>query len=273
MNLIKGIIPIFVGVAVGMAMVWFMRPGSVTDGPSAVVEHLTDLDRRLSRLERAIDAKAATVRVDPTRELDDVREELRRLAEQVTSLAHPAVIPEGATNSPVRAEASRDSAFLGLNVQPGTAEAGRESRQLEYLVTDLVASLAPRYLEEQVSHLYAAQKQADEAAQQEAEQRRRAEAQERRLAQMINDLQSFVPDLTATQGDEVAQAIQEQWEIMGSLRQQASEQGIFLAPGDVLRQAREFTDEKLYVILSPSQLEAFRHWREARFGAPEGASR
>jgi hypothetical protein len=213
------------------------------------------------------------MQVDPTREIEDVREELRRLAEQVTSLAHPAIMPEGTTRSLARADAPRDAALLGVNVPLGTAEAERETRQLEYLVTDLVASLAPRYLEEQVGHLYAAHKQADEAAQREAEQRRRAEAQERRLAQMVSDVQSFVPDLTATQMDEVAQAIQEQWELMGSLRQQASEQGFFLAPGDVLRQAREVTDEKLYVILSPSQLEGFRHWRGARFGEPDGTSR
>lgn len=75
------------------------------------------------------------------------------------------------------------------------------------------------------------------------------------------------------QVEAVAQAIQEQWEVMASLRQQTSDQVLFPAPGDILRQAREITDAKLYAIISGPQLEAFRHWRETRFGPPGGAPR
>jgi hypothetical protein len=43
--------------------------------------------------------------------------------------------------------------------------------------------------------------------------------------------------------------------------------------GDILQQARELTDEKLYAILSPPQVDAFRLWRETRFGTPASVSR
>jgi len=88
-----------------------------------------------------------------------------------------------------------------------------------------------------------------------------------------NDLQSFVPNLTARQLGAVAQAIQEQWEVMASLRQQASDQSLLPAPGDLFRQAREITDEQLSAVLGSPQPEAFRHWRATRFGAPGGMSR
>src|SRR5207245_1754238 len=114
------------------------------------------------------------------------------------------------------------------------------------------------YLEEQVSQLYAAQKQADEAAQREAEQRRREDAQERRLAQLVSDLRTFVPGLSPVQVEEVAQVIKEQWETMGTMRQQASEQGTFITSEEILRSARELTDEKLDAILTPPLVEAFR---------------
>ncbi|HXH08354.1 MAG TPA: hypothetical protein VNP04_01060 [Alphaproteobacteria bacterium] len=273
MDLVKSIIPVCVGVAIGMATVWFTMPGVVADGPAAVVEQLVDLDHRLGCLERAVHSQMAAMPVDLAREIEDLRQELHRLSEQVTSLTHASDAPEGAPGSATPSHIPQDVALLGLNTQPGTGGAGIEVRELEPLVADAVAALAPRYLEEQVSRLYAAEKQADEAAQLETEQRRREETRERRLAQLVNDLQSFVPNLTATQVEAVAQAIQEQWEVMASLRQQASDRGLLSAPGDILRQAREITDEKLYAVLSGPQLEAFRHWRETRFGAPGILSR
>jgi hypothetical protein len=75
------------------------------------------------------------------------------------------------------------------------------------------------------------------------------------------------------QVDEVAQVIQEQWHAMGTMRQQAWEQDTMISRGEILQRARELTDEKLYAILSPPQVEAFRLWRETRFGVPESAVR
>ncbi|MBI3325277.1 MAG: hypothetical protein HYZ81_01040 [Nitrospinae bacterium] len=96
---------------------------------------------------------------------------------------------------------------------------------------------------------------------------------ERRLAQLVADLQPFVPGLMPFQVEEVAQVIGEQWDAMAAMRQQARENGAVTRPGEILRRAREMTDEKLYAILSPPQLEAFRLWRETRFGSPESVAR
>jgi hypothetical protein len=160
-----------------------------------------------------------------------------------------------------------------MGAAPWSSRVGIDARQLEYVITEVVTSLVPQYLEEQVSQLYAAQKQADAATQREAEQRRREEAQERRLAQLVSDLRTLVPGLGPVQVEGVAEVIQEQWETMGTRRQQASEQGTCVTLGEILRRARELTDERLDAILNPPQVEAFRFWRETRFGVPESVSR
>jgi hypothetical protein len=273
MDLVKSVVTMCVGVTIGLAAAWFMMPATGTDGQAEVGEHVADLGRRLDRLERTMGRMATSMPVDATREIDALRQEVSQLTAQVASPSHASFALPGSADPEHHPSVPQGGAAFGLTVESGASETRLAAGQIEGLVTDLVTSLTPRYLEEQVSQLYTAQKQADEAAQQEAEQHRRDEAQARRLAQMVNDLQTFVPGMHATQMDEVAQAIREQWEIMATLRQQAQEQGTFVDPGEILRQAREVTDEKLYVVLSAAQLEAFRHWRETRFGAPEGASR
>jgi hypothetical protein len=163
--------------------------------------------------------------------------------------------------------------MVGRDFEPRAPGAGIDPKQLAYVVTEALASLAPKYLEEQVSQLYAARKEADQEAQREAEQRRRDEQQERRLARFVSDLYTFVPGLSPGQAEEVGQVLREQWEFMGTMQQQAEEQGGVMTRGDILQQARELTDEKLYAILSPPQVDAFRLWRETRFGTPASVSR
>jgi hypothetical protein len=202
-----------------------------------------------------------------------MREHIARLQEQVSSLSHSGTSPDGSASPEPRVREQTGVSLFSMRTERRSAEASIESGQLERLVTEVVASLTPGYVEEQVSQLYAAQKKADEAAQQEAEQRRAQELRERRLAQLTTDLHTFVPGLTPFQVEEVARVIGEQWEAMATMRQQAWEHGTLTAPGEILQSAREMTDEKLYAILSAPQLEAFRLWRETRFGSPEGIAR
>jgi hypothetical protein len=272
MNVAKGVMLILVGVAVGFAAAWLISRGSADDG-AEVAQHLDGLDRRLSRLERIISNVTGPSPTSTSLELSQLQEAVSQLQEQVATLTH-ASVSRGVSRSPrLRGRELIEASPADMGAGPRSSDVGIDAGQLEHVVTEVVASLAPKYLEEQVSQLYAAQKQADEAAQREAEQRRREDAQERRLAQLVSDLRTFVPGLSPVQVAEVAQVIKEQWETMGTMRQQAAEQGTFITSEEILRRARELTDEKLDAILTPPLVEAFRFWRETRFGVPESVSR
>jgi hypothetical protein len=273
MDVIKGVTPVLVGVAVGVAAAWLMLQRSTTDDGAEFATHLADLDRRLTRLERTIGNAAVASPTSTARELTDLQEAMSWLQEQVGSLTHASASPDAFTSPRSGMRLPRQDEFGRMEAEPRSQIMSLDTRSLEQVVTEVVSSLTPRYLEEQVSQLYTAQKQADEQAQREAEQHRREEAQARRLTQLVSDLQTFVPYLTAVQVDEVAQVIQDQWHTMGTMRQQAWEQGTMISRGQILQSARELTDEKLYAILSPSQVEAFRLWRETRFGVTESAIR
>jgi hypothetical protein len=273
MAVIKGVTPVLVGVAVGVAAAWLMLQRSATGDGAEFATHLADLDRRLTRLERTIGNAAVASPTRTARELTDLQETMSWLQEQVVSLTHASASPDEFTSPRSGMRLPQQDELGRMEAEPRAPIMSLDTRSLEQVVTEVVSSLTPRYLEEQVSQLYIAQKQADEQAQREAEQHRREEAQERRLAQLVSDLQTFVPYLTAVQVDEVAQVIQEQWHTMGTMRQQAWEQGAMISRGEILQRARELTDEKLYAILSPPQVEAFRLWRETRFGVPESTIR
>jgi DNA repair exonuclease SbcCD ATPase subunit len=272
MNVAKGVMLMLVGVALGFAAAWLISRGSAADEGAEVAKPLDDLDRRLSRLERIISDVSVPSRTSTSLELDQLQEAVSRLQEQVDALTHASVSPDASTSPRLRARRPIEASLAHMDAGPWSSEVGIDVRQLEHVVTEVVASLAPKYLEEHVSQLYAVQKQADEAAQREAEQRQREEAQERRLAQLVSDLRTFVPGLSPLQAEETAQVIKEQWETMGTMRQQAWEQGTFITSGEILRRARKLTDERLYAILNPLQVEAFRVWRETRFGVPESDS-
>jgi hypothetical protein len=273
MNVAKGVMLMLVGVAMSFAAAWLISRGTAADEGADVAKHLNDLDRKLSRLEHRISDVTGFSPTSTSLELGQLQEAVSRLQEQVVALTHARVSPDVSTSPRLRAREPIEASLAHMGAAPWSSGVGIDARQLEYVVTEVVASLAPQYLEEQVSQLYAAQKQADEATQREAEQRRREEAQARRLAQLVSDLRTFVPGLSPVQVEEVAEVIKEQWETMGTMRQQASEQGTFITPGEILRRAREPTDEKLDAILNPPQVEAFRFWRETRFGVPESVSR
>jgi len=275
MKIVRGAALILVGIAIGFAATRLRPHASSLDAEGEVATRLADLDQRLSRLERTMSIVPTHLPTTILPEGDHLQETVSRLQEQVASLTHTAALqsvsmsPGDEAHQPIE----DSSAIARRDSEPWSRARGLDARQLEYVVTEVVASLTPKYLEEQVSQLYAAQKQADQDAQQETEQRRRAEMQERRLAQLINDLQTFVPGLSLAQTEEVGQVIREQWEVMGVLRQQAAEQAALITPGEILQKARELTDEKLYTILSGPQADAFRLWRETRFGFPAGISR
>jgi hypothetical protein len=260
MDFVKRTTLILVGVAVVFTAAWLMPKGMATEERAEVARKLADLERRVSRLERHISDVASPAPSSGPVAVESLRKDFAASEERSSSVA---VSPGPRTHAQV------DMSPSSIRVSPRPSETSLESGQLERLVAEVVASLTPEYLAEQVSQLYAAQKKADEDAQREAEQRRAQEQRQRRLAQLAADLQTFVPGLTPFQVEEVSQVIGEQWEAMAAMRQQARENGTLTGPGEILRKAREMTDEKLYVILSPPQLEAFRLWRETRFGATE----
>jgi uncharacterized coiled-coil protein SlyX len=264
---------ILVGVAMVFAAAWLMPKGPGTEEATEVTRRLANLERKVNRLERRISDFAAPSYAATPVEVDQMREHIAHLQEQVSSLYHAGTSPDVSASPGQRAREHTGMSPSGIGAGPQPPEASLESGQLERLVTEVVASLTPRYVEEQVSQLYAAQKKADEEARQEAEQRRAQEQRGRRLTQLITDLHAFVPGLSPFQVEEVARVISEQWEAMAAMRQQAWENGTLTAPGEILQRAREMTDEKLYAIFSAPQLEAFRLWRETRFGAPEGIPR
>jgi hypothetical protein len=273
MDFVKSVTLILVGVAVGFAAAWFMPKAVAPEEVAEVMQKLADLGRRVDGLERSLSNVAAPAHAGTALDVDQLREDIARLQAQVYSLSPPSRSP-GVSESPrPHSHGQTGVDHFSMRAWPRSPEASIGSGQLEGLVAEVVASLAPRYLEEHVSQLYAAQKQADEDARQEAEQRRAQELRERRLAQLVTDLQAFVPGLMPFQVEEVARVISEQWEAMAAMRQQAWENGTLVAPGETLRRAREMTDEKLYPILSPPQLEAFRLWRETRFGSPASMAR
>lgn len=268
MGSVKRTTLILIGGAMAFAAIWLMSRGPATEETAEVATKLADLERRVSRLERSIRNFATPSQATTPAEVDPLREDMARLPEQVSSLSHSSTSRGVAAIPGPGAREERGGADFGRRAGPRSPEASIEASQLERLVAEGVASLAPSYLEEQVSQLYAAQKQADEEARRQAEQRRAQALQERRLAQLITDLQAFVPDLMPFQVEEVARVISEQWEAMAAMRQQAWDNGTLTRPGEILQRAREITDEKLYALLSPPQLEAFRLWRQARFGSP-----
>ena len=250
MNVAKGAVLILVGITIGFACAWLLPQRSSSDEGAEVVR------RKVTHLQEAVN----------------------QLEEQIAALTHASVAPGASTSPSPGARQPIENIVARRDSEPRSPTAGIDARQidarhLEYVVTEMIASLAPKYLEEQVSQLYAAQKQADQEVQREAEQRRREEGQERRLAQLISDVQQSVPGLSLAQVEEVAQVIREQWDVMGAMRQEASAQGTFITAGEILQRARTLTDEKLYVVLSPPQVDAFRLWRETRFGTPASVSR
>jgi hypothetical protein len=273
MDFVKRTALILLGVVMALAAAWLMPKGVATEEVAEVTRRLADLERKVNRLERSMSDFAAPSYAGTPVEVDQMREHIARLQEQVSSLSHSGTSPDVSASPGQRAREHTGMPPSGIRPGPQSPEASLESGQLERLVTEVVASLTPGYVEEQVSQLYAAQKKADEEARQEAEQRRAQELRERRLAQLITDVHTFVPGLTPFQVEEVARVIGEQWETMAAMRQQAWENGTLTAPGEILQSAREMTDEELYAILSAPQLEAFRLWRETRFGSPEGIAR
>ncbi|MBI3328658.1 MAG: hypothetical protein HYZ81_18395 [Nitrospinae bacterium] len=262
-----------VGVGIVLAAIWLMPRGVPTQEVAALAKKLDDLERRVDRLEHRKSDVAAAPHTSPAVALDRLQEDIARLEARLASLAHPRPAPDISASPGIRVPEQAEVPPSDIRDGARSAEIRIPSGQLERLVTDVVASLAPRYLEEQVSELYAAQKKADEEAQREAEQRRAQEGRERRLANMLADLHAFVPGLSAFQDEEVARIISEQWDMVAAMRRQAWDAGTVTAPGEILRRARELTDEKLYGILNRPQLEAFHYWRETRFGAPESLSR
>lgn len=245
MTVAKGAALLLIGITIGFACAWLLPQRSSSDEGAEVVR------RKVTHLQEAVN----------------------QLEEQIAALTHASVSPGASTSPGPGARQPIENIIARRDSEPRSPTAGIDARHLEYVVTEMIASLAPKYLEEQVSELYAAQKLADQEAQREAEQRRREEGQERRLAQLISDLQQFVPGLSFAQVEEVALVIREQWDVMGAMRQEASAQGTFITAGEILQRARTLTDEKLYVILSPPQADAFRLWRETRFGTPASVSR
>jgi len=282
MDVVKGAALIMVGITVGLAGAWLLPRGSATNEAPELATHLADLDRRLTRLERTLSDGAAHSPSGTSPQVNRLQESVSQLQEQLTSLTHTGRAPAASASpgaevvsmSPgAGARQPKEEGIVSGDAEPRTPGAGIDPKQLAYVVTEALASLAPKYLEEQVSQLYAAQKEADQEAQREAEQRRRDEQQERRLARLVSDLYAFVPALSPGQAEEVGQVLREQWEFMGTMQQQAEEPGTVMTRGDILQQARELTDEKLYAILSPPQVDAFRLWRETRFGTPASVSR
>jgi cell division protein FtsB len=273
MDVVKRAALILIGVAMVFAAAWLMSKGVATEEVAEIAAKLAELERRVDHVERRISNFAAPSYAGTPGEVDQMSEHIARLQEQISSLSPSSTSPDGPASPGQRAREHTGMSPSGIHVGPQSPEASLEAGQLERLVTEVVASLTPGYVEEQVSQLYAAQKKADEEARQEAEQRRAQELRERRLAQLVTDLHAFVHGLTPFQVEEVARVIGEQWEEMAAMRQQARENGTLTAPGEILQRAREMTDEKLYAIFSAPQLEAFRLWRETRFGAPEGIPR
>jgi len=278
MHIVKGAALFLVGITIGVAWAWLLPQGSSSDEGAEVARRLAELDRRLNRLERVMSDAAAHSLTDTSPNVIHLQGAVNQLEEQIPALTHASVSPTPSTSLNPGARHPTGHTISGRDSEPSLPTPGIDARHidarhLEYVVTDMIASLAPKYLEEQVSQLYTAQKQADQEAQREAEQRRREEGQERRLAQLISDLQQFVPGLSHAQVEEVAQVIREQWDVMGAMRQQASAQGTFITPGEILQRARTLTDEKLYVLLSPPQVDAYRLWRETRFGTAAGVAR
>jgi len=273
MDFVKRTTLILVGVAVVFAAAWLMPKGMATEERAEVARKLADLERRVGQLERRISDVAAPAPSGSPAAVDPLRKDIAGLEGRGSSRYRPHASPDVSVSPGQRSPAHADMSPSSISLSPRPSEASLESGQLERVVAEVIASLAPGYLAEQVSQLYAAQKKADEEAQREAEQRRAQELRERRLAQLAADLQTFVPGLTPFQVEEVSQVIGEQWEAMAAMRQQAREYETLTGRGEILRRAREMTDEKLYGILSPPQLEAFRLWRETRFGATESAAR
>ncbi len=273
MDLVKRAALILIGVAMAFAAAWLLPKGVATEEVAEIAANLAELERRVDGVERRISNFAVPSYAGTPAEVEQMKEHVARLQEQVSSLSHSGPSSHGSASSGQRAREHTGMPPTGIGAGPRSPEASIESSELERLVTEVVASLTAGYVEEHVSQLYAAQKQADETARQEAAQRQAQERRERRLAQLITDLDTFVPGLIPFQVEEVARVISEQWEAMAAMRQQAWENGTLTAPGEILQRAREITDEKLYAILSAPQLEAFRLWRETRFGSPEGIPR
>ncbi|HSF33571.1 MAG TPA: hypothetical protein VLK82_24270 [Candidatus Tectomicrobia bacterium] len=273
MDLVKRAAPILIGVTMAFAAAWLMPKGVATEEVAELAANLAELERRVDGVERRISNFAVPSYAETPAQVEQMRERIARLQEHVSSLSHSGPSPDESASPGQRAPEHTGMPPSGIRAGPWSPEASIDSGQLERLVTEVVASLTAGYVEEHVSQLYAAQKKADEEAQQEAAQRQAQERRERRLAQLLADLDMFVPGLIPFQVEEVAQVIGEQWEAMAAMRQQAWENGTLAAPGEILQRAREITDEKLYAILSAPQLEAFRLWRETRFGSPEGIPR
>jgi hypothetical protein len=273
MDFVKRAALFLIGVTMVFAAAWLMPKGVATEEVAEIAAKLAELERRVDRGERRISNFAAPGQAGTSLGVDQLREDIARLQEQVFSLYHSRTSPELSVSQGQRAAEYTGVPLFSMSAGPQSPETSIKVSQLERVVAEVVASLTPGYVEEHVSQLYAAQKKADEEARQEAEQRRAQELRERRLAQLITDVHTFVPGLTPFQVEEVARVIGEQWETMAAMRQQAWENGTLTAPGEILQSAREMTDEKLYAILSAPQLEAFRLWRETRFGYPEGIAR
>src|SRR6266545_5102311 len=157
MNVVKGVTLILVGVALGFVVAWLMPPRLPTDEGSEVAKHLAELDPRLYRLERMISDVTGPSPTSTSLELSQLQEAVSQLQEQVTALTHASVSPGISTSPRLRAREPTEAALTHIGAGPWSPEGGIDARQLEYVVTEVVGSLTPKYLEEQVSQLYAAQ--------------------------------------------------------------------------------------------------------------------
>jgi len=266
METVKGAMPIVLGVAMILAVVWLGLQGPSTAEVEKLGRSLADLEGRLQRLERRSSDVAGPTHAAPVATVAHVEEQvsasaqLRRSSAGPVGTVPPAHEPLGVSPGSIQA-------------RPQVPQTSTASPQLERLVAEAVTSLAPRYLEQQVRQLYAAEKKADEQAQLQAEQAEAEELRELRLAELGALLPSFVPGLTSAQAEVVAQMVGEEWAMRAAMWQEAREKGLPPAPGEIFRRAREVTDARLYTMLSTPQLQAFRQWRERHFSVLPSTAR
>ena len=79
MAVIRGVTPVLIGVAVGVATSWLMPQSSTTGDGAEFATHLAGLDRRLARLERTVGNAAVASPTSIARELTDLQETMAAL--------------------------------------------------------------------------------------------------------------------------------------------------------------------------------------------------
>ncbi|MBI3325276.1 MAG: hypothetical protein HYZ81_01035 [Nitrospinae bacterium] len=147
MAFVKSATLILVGVAMVFAAAWLMPKGVATEEVAEVARKLADLERRVNRIERSISNFAAPLQAGTPREVDQLREDIARLQEQVYSLS-PSSTSLGVSESPeTQAHEQTAVSLFSMSARPRSPEASIGASQLERLVAEAVASVAPRYLD------------------------------------------------------------------------------------------------------------------------------